>query len=142
MLARRAAVAAAGLWDPIYQLCVEDADFCMRVKQKGFRCYFAHRARLWHMVAQSAGGYKPSRTFHSGRSTAIFVRRYAGLRQWTTSLLFIAAARPAAFLRELRRGNQAAVVAKYRGFAEGFRVRMTPPPPWDGVGEPEGSLVR
>ncbi|MBZ0112778.1 MAG: glycosyltransferase family 2 protein [Thermoanaerobaculia bacterium] len=128
MLVRRQAIEAAGFWDPIYFLSVEDGDFCMRVKRKGYRCFYAHRAKLWHMVSQSTGGYKPGKTFQTGRSSAIFVRRYANPWQWCTALLFIAAALPAAFLRELPRGNTAAVIAKARGFWAGFRVPMTPPP--------------
>ena len=128
MLVRREAIEAAGFWDPIYFLSVEDGDFCMRVKLQGFSCYYAHRAKLWHMVSQSTGGYKPGKTFQTGRSSAIFVRRYANLWQWLTALLFIAAALPAAFLRELPKRNTAAVFAKARGFWTGFRTPMTPPP--------------
>jgi hypothetical protein len=137
MLVKRAAVEAAGFWDPIFQLCFEDADFCVRVKRAGYRCLYAHRARLWHMVSSATGGYKPGKTFHSARSTAIFIRRYARPWQWGKALLLIAAAVPLAWLRELGRGNQAAVAAKLRGFLEGFRVPLTPPPRWvpgDGEG--------
>lgn len=133
MLVRRQAIEAAGFWDPIYFLSVEDGDFCMRVKRQGFRCFYAHRAKLWHMVSQSTGGYKPGKTFQTGRSSAIFVRRYANPWQWFTALLFIAAALPAAFVRELPRGNTAAVIAKAKGFWTGFRVPMTPPPTVAGL---------
>lgn len=136
MLVKRAAVKAAGLMDPMYFLCFEDADFCTRVKRHGFRCFYAHRARLWHMVSTSTGGYVPGKTFHSARSTAIFVRRHAKPWQWLTALAFIAASLPVAFVRELIKGNQAAVTAKVRGFADGFRIALPPPP--DGW-EPEGT---
>jgi hypothetical protein len=133
MLVRRQAIEAAGFWDPIYFLSVEDGDFCMRVKREGYRCFYAHRAKLWHMVSQSTGGYKPGKTFQTGRSSAIFVRRYANPWQWFTALLFIAAALPVAFVRELPRGNTAAVMAKAKGFWTGFRVPMTPPPTVAGI---------
>jgi hypothetical protein len=42
----------------------------------------------------------------------------------------IAAALPLAYLRERRRGNQAAVAAKLRGFLAGFRAPLTAPPRW------------
>lgn len=128
MLVRREAIEAVGLMDPAYFLCVEDADFCTRIKRHGYRCYYAHRARLWHMVSVSTGGYTPGKTFHSARSTAIFVRRHANAWQWLTALTFIAASLPAAFVRELLKGNQAAVWAKVRGFADGFRTSLAPPP--------------
>ncbi len=128
MLVRRAAVLAAGPMDTAFFLCFEDADFCTRMKRAGYRCYYAHRAKLWHMVSISTGGYKPGKTFHSARSTAIFVRRHADAGQWLAALAFIAAALPLAFLRELPKGNQAAVTAKARGFWAGFRERLKPPP--------------
>ncbi|RMH19697.1 MAG: glycosyltransferase family 2 protein [Acidobacteria bacterium] len=129
MLMRRQALVATGLWHPLYFLGVEDADWCMRMKQQGFRCFYAHRAKLWHKVSFSVGVYKPGRTYHTGRSTAIFVRKYATPRQWLTFLLFYAASIPVAYVRELLKGNQKAVVQKLKGVIEGLRVPMTAPPP-------------
>ena len=60
MLARREAFEQVGLWDPVYYLGVEDADWCVRMKQAGFRCHYAHRAHLWHMISHSIGVYKPT----------------------------------------------------------------------------------
>ncbi len=128
MLVRSPVMREVGLWDPIYHLAVEDADWCMRMKSRGYRSYYAHRAVLWHMVSSSTGVYKPGRTFQTGRSSAIFVRRYAGPWQRLTFCLLTAAALPLAWLRELPRGNQAAAVAKARGILEGLRVPMRPPP--------------
>jgi GT2 family glycosyltransferase len=132
MLVRREAFEKAGLWDPIYRLSVEDADWCFRLKRHRLRCWYAHRARLWHMVAFATKGvYKAGKTFHTGRSTMIFVRRYATPLQTLTSFLFMIAAIPAAYLRELRHGNQAAALAKARGFWEGLRTPLAPPPRWE-----------
>ena len=91
-------------------------------EEAGYQCWYAHKALLWHMVSPTTGGYKPGRTFNTGRGTAIFVRKYASpwerLRFW----LFLAAAIPAAFLRELPKGNQAAATAKLRGAIAGWKV--------------------
>jgi cellulose synthase/poly-beta-1,6-N-acetylglucosamine synthase-like glycosyltransferase len=46
ILIRRAAAEAAGMWDDVFYICVDDADFCTRVKRHGFRCLYAHRAGL------------------------------------------------------------------------------------------------
>jgi GT2 family glycosyltransferase len=133
VLMRREALLAAGLWDPVYYLGVEDADWCVRMKRRGWRCLYAHRARLWHKVSHSIGVYKPGRTFHTGRSTAIFVRKYARPWQWLTFLLFYAASLPLAWVREVRKGNQAAVWSKLRGVREGLRVPLPPPPAAPGL---------
>ncbi len=130
MLIKRRVVEAVGLWDPLFQLCFEDADFCLRARGAGFRCYYAHQARLWHKVSSSTGGYKPGKTFHSARSTALVIRRHARPWQWARALLTIALAMPVAYLRELAKGNQAAVAAKVRGYWQGFRAPLGPPPAW------------
>lgn len=128
MLIRRRVLEEVGLWDPQFHLAVEDADFCTRMRRRGWTCRYVHRARLWHMVAYATGVYKAGKTFHTGRSTAIYLRRYASPWQWCRSLAFLAAALPAAFLRELPKGNQAAVIAKARGFWNGLRTPLQPPP--------------
>lgn len=128
ILIRRAAAEAAGMWDDLFYICVDDADFCTRVKRQGFRCVYAHRAVLYHRVAYTTGGYSPSRNFQFGRSGAIYVRRYANPWNWLTWLAFTAAALPVAWLRERRKGNQAAAVAKLKGIREGMRIPLPPPP--------------
>ena len=37
ILVKRAAAEAAGLWDPVYFICVDDADYCTRLARAGFR---------------------------------------------------------------------------------------------------------
>jgi GT2 family glycosyltransferase len=128
MLIRREALLAAGLWDPVYRVGVEDADFCMRAKRAGFECWYAHRARLWHMISPTTGGYVAGRTYRTGRSTAIFVRKFAGAGGWLSFLAWSLAALPAALVRESLRSNAGAVLAKYRGLWDGLRAPLPPPP--------------
>jgi GT2 family glycosyltransferase len=128
LLIRRKALQATGLFDPVYHVSVEDADWCVRMKRAGFRCWYAHRARLWHMVSPTTGGYTARQTFRTGRSTAIFVRKNAGIQGWAGFLFWTALAIPAAFVRELPRGNTSAVVAKLRGVVAGLRAELPAPP--------------
>jgi GT2 family glycosyltransferase len=128
MLCRRRAMEATGLWDPVYYLGVEDADWCVRMKQQGFRCYYAYQAKLWHKVSLTLGIYNPGRTLHTGRSTAIFVRKYGGFFGRLSFFFFATAAIPAAYLRELPKGNQAAAVNKARGYLQGLRIPLPRPP--------------
>ncbi|HYN20097.1 MAG TPA: glycosyltransferase family 2 protein [Thermoanaerobaculia bacterium] len=126
ILIKRAAAEAAGPWDPIFFICVDDADFCTRAMRKGFRCVYAHRAILYHMIAYTTGGYTPDRNYQFGRSSALYVRRYGKPWNWFTYLAFSAAAFLVAWLRELRRGNQAAAVAKLKGLREGLKTDLRP----------------
>ena len=128
MLVKRRVMERVGLFDPAYFIGVEDADWCMRMKQKGYRCAYTPHAVLWHMVSYTLGTYTASRTFHTGRSTAIFVRRYAGPAQWLTFWLRLLASVPFAYLRELGKGNEAAAKSKWQGVMEGLKVPLPPPP--------------
>lgn len=133
MLVKRHVMEEVGPWDPIYYISIEDADWCLRMRRAGYRCFYAHRAKLWHMVSRSTGGYTAGRTFHTGRSTAIFVRRYAGPWQWLSFLVVYALSVPVALVREAARGNAAAAWAKFRGVVAGLRLEMTPPPSLEDV---------
>lgn len=126
MLVPRRVQLDVGLWDPTFFISVEDADWCMRAKRRGWRCFYAHQALLWHMVSPTTGGYKPGRTFQTGRSTMLFVRKHANALQWLAFLAFFALAVPLAWLRELRQGNQGAALAKVRGAWEGWHLPLLP----------------
>lgn len=128
ILVRRAAAEATGAWDPLFFICVDDADFCTRARRAGFRSVYAHRAVLYHMVALTTGPYTAPRNYQWGRSTAIYVRRYANRWNWLTFLAWTALAIPAALAREALRGNARAVVAKLRGLWAGLRLKLPLPP--------------
>ena len=137
ILVRRAAAEAAGSWDPLYFICVDDADFCTRLAGAGWRCLYAPRAVLYHRVAWTTGGYTPGRNFQLGRSSALYVRRYGNALQKARFWAFALAALPVGFLRELPRGNQAAAVAKLRGALAGWREPLPPAP---SLGPPPAEL--
>lgn len=129
MLIRREAFLDTGFWDPVYEVGVEDADWCWRMRQRGWKCGYVPQAVLWHMVSPTTGGYRASRTFRTGRSTAIFVRRFAGPAGWLSYILWNLVAFPAACVRELPRGNVSAVWAKFQGAWVGLRLALPPSPP-------------
>jgi hypothetical protein len=89
------------------------------------------------MVSPTTGGYTPGRTFQTARSTAIFVRKFANPFEWLRFLAFFTLAVPAAFLRELPKGNQAAALAKVRGLVAGLRMPLEPVPPLETAGQLE-----
>jgi GT2 family glycosyltransferase len=128
MLVKRSVMERVGLFDPTYFVGIEDADWCMRMKRRGYRCAYTPHAVLFHMVSHTLGTYTAGRTFHTGRSTAIFVRRYATPGQWATFWLYYLAAVPLAYLRELGKDNEEAARSKWRGVMEGLKVPLTAPP--------------
>jgi GT2 family glycosyltransferase len=131
LLTPRRVLEEVGLIDPVFNLAGEDADWCMRLRHKGYKAFYAHRGVLYHMVSHTTGSYVPRRTFWTGRSLALFVRRYASPAQWVAFFALTFAALPIAFLRELPKGNARAVVEKARGIFAGLRDPLGEPPALD-----------
>jgi len=117
-----------GPMDPSYVVGVEDADWCQRMKNAGYRCLYVADAHLWHMVSHTTGGYKPGKTFQTGRSTAVFVRRHGSKLRQLQFWLFACVAVPIAYLREMAKGNQRAASAKARGYWAGWTAQLEPVP--------------
>ena len=128
MLVRRQVMERVGPFDPLYFVGIEDADWCMRMKRLGYRCAYTPHAVLWHMVSHTLGTYTTGRTFQTGRSTAIFVRRHGDAWQKARFLFFMLLAAPSAYLRELGKGNEEAARNKWRGFMDGLRTPLASPP--------------
>src|SRR6202035_1664641 len=128
LLVTRHALERVGLLDPAYFLNVDDADWCRRALDAGLRLRYVPESRVWHKVAAStAGGYTPVKTFHTGRSNALYVRRHGGplsLAGFVATLLAL----PVAWRRELPRANARAVGAKARALLRGLRDPLPEPP--------------
>jgi GT2 family glycosyltransferase len=129
LLIPRDALLAVGPPDPLYFINVDDADWCRRAAAAGFRLRYVPESRLWHKVAAStAGSYTPTKTFHTGRSNALYVRRHAGLLGLAGFLAANLATLPIAWLRELPRGNARSVRSKAKGIWAGLTAPLPPPP--------------
>lgn len=129
LLIPRDALERVGLPDPAYFINVEDADWCRRALNAGYRLRYVPQSRLWHKVAAStAGSYTPTKTFHTGRSNALYVRRHGGPLGLAGFLAANLVTLPAAWLRELPRGNARSVVSKAKGVWSGLRAPLPEPP--------------
>ncbi|MFC2171042.1 glycosyltransferase family 2 protein [Acidobacteriota bacterium] len=121
MLISRKALEEVGLLDPNYFINVDDADWCTRARRAGYRILFTPKTKIWHKVAMSTGGsYKPFKTFHTGRSNAIYVRKFGKPLQRFSFLCFAGFGLIAAFFREVLRGGAPAVFAKAKGIYRGL----------------------
>ncbi|MDX1998033.1 MAG: glycosyltransferase family 2 protein [Thermoanaerobaculia bacterium] len=129
LLIPRDSLERVGPLDPAYFINVDDADWCRRALGAGYRLRYVPESVIWHKVAASTGGhYTPLKTFHTGRSNAIYARRHLGGLGLLGFLLANLATFPWAFLREARRGNTQAVVSKLRGVWRGLRDPLAPVP--------------
>jgi GT2 family glycosyltransferase len=81
-LVRRAAVEAVGLFDEGYAMYAEDADWCFRARQSGWRLMYEPRARLWHHVSATAGARSWFKMRRRVTSQLRFLRRHAHWYHW------------------------------------------------------------
>lgn len=129
LLVPRDVLEQVGPLDPAYFINVDDADWCQRALDAGYRLRYEPESRIWHKVAvATAGSYTPLKTFHTGRSNAVWVRRHAGLFGRVRFVVANLLALPVAFLRELPRGNAKAVRSKARGVLKGLKEPLPDPP--------------
>jgi GT2 family glycosyltransferase len=88
-LARRAVFEKIGDLDPGYRAYFEDADFCLRARDAGFRIRYVPAAHVWHRISASTGGQlsrkKAGRKLASSRR---FFRRHAKPYHWLTIPFF------------------------------------------------------
>ena len=129
LLVPRDVLEQVGPLDPAYFINVDDADWCRRALDEGFRLRYVPESRIWHKVAvATSGSYTPMKTYHTGRSNAVWVRRHAGLLGLVRFVAANLLALPVAFLRELPRGNAQAVLSKARGVRNGLKEPLPDPP--------------
>lgn len=122
LLARRAVFEKAGLLDPAYFAYFEDADFCLRAREAGFRVAYEPRAVVRHRASRSTGGgYNPRRKYLMGLNSVRFLRRHGTFSRWLRFAIFDVALFPLGVARAALRGEARAALAKGRGIVDGFR---------------------
>jgi hypothetical protein len=91
VLVRRQIIEAVGLLDPAYYLNFEDVDWCIRMRQAGYRVRYTPKAILWHKVSATLGRASPANTYYMTRNALLFFHRHApGLWRWITPLAIMA----------------------------------------------------
>jgi hypothetical protein len=101
LLARRAMIEEIGLLEEKYFLYLEDADWSLKARQKGWRLLYQPAAHLWHKEgSQTEKIYSERFIYYYLRNRFFFVRRFAPqnmfrchILQIKTALFFIKQAR-------------------------------------------------
>jgi GT2 family glycosyltransferase len=110
-----------GLFDPTYFMYYEDADFCRRVQQNGFRIVRDASVIVLHKHGLSSSKDKPFATRARARSRVRFYKRYRhGPHPWLTyaTLLLAGLGRTASFAL---RGQASLVGPYWKGLWEGWQ---------------------
>ncbi len=122
LMVSRAACDAAGLLDEAFFCYLEDADWCVRIREAGLRVVAVPGAIAYHALSSSTGGgYSAGRKYMTGVNSVHFLRKHGSLSGWTALIVFDVLLWPLAFLRGLVRGHGRAALAKLRGVFDGLR---------------------
>jgi GT2 family glycosyltransferase len=90
MLVKRDVIGDLGFLDPRYFMYVEEVDYCLRAKRRGFQTWTVPKARIWHKGEASATDLQ--RLHHRISSLIIFERIHApklGLITFILYFLFV-----------------------------------------------------
>jgi GT2 family glycosyltransferase len=78
LMMKREVIEKIGLLDPTYYFYWEDADWCMRARQAGYRLAYVPSSKMWHKISASSGGQLSTKKIKAKlRSGFTFFRRYA-----------------------------------------------------------------
>ncbi len=90
LLARRADIEAAGLFDERYFLYTEDVDLCAAVRARGKRVQFAADVEIVHLRGRSgAGNAAATRAAYRRSHVAFYAKHHPGLARWLVLYLKI-----------------------------------------------------
>lgn len=84
MLIKTEVLKRVGLLDTIYFFGWEDADFCFKVRNFGYKITPAKKGIIWHKIGASYGGYyadNPNVLTNGIKNQLIFIDRYANVFQ-------------------------------------------------------------
>jgi GT2 family glycosyltransferase len=91
LIAPRAVWEKIGLLDERYFIYAEDADWCLRAREAGYRLLFVPTARLWHKVSAASGNQSPWKIYQRLRANwMMFASHARGLGRVTWAPAFLA----------------------------------------------------
>ena len=76
LLARREMIEEVGLLDESYFLYLEDADWALRARRKGWRAYLVPDSKIWHKVNLTTSQLRPRIIYYVCRNSLYLCRRH------------------------------------------------------------------
>jgi GT2 family glycosyltransferase len=115
-----------GLLDEVFFLGFEDADWCLRARQAGFKALYVPAALIWHKdsydTRKNLG--KPGKDYYSIRNSVLFARKHMPARYWPLYCLSLSkylSYRTAGYMVRIEFER---IKALYRGLWSGYSTVM------------------
>ncbi len=124
MLIRHEVIEAIGLLDERFFMYYEDADFCKRARDRGFRVLCVPAARMWHKVSTTARRDAATNLYWRARGQVLFYRKHMGHGISWLSHLFVAGKVMLTMLRCGLQGRWVCSRSVLRGALDGYRISL------------------
>jgi GT2 family glycosyltransferase len=122
LMVSREACERVGLLDESFFCYLEDADWCVRIREAGLDVLAVPEAVAWHgLSASTGGGYSAGRKYMTGVNSVHFLRKHGNLAGWLALFVFDLLLWPLALLKALPGGRAPGAIAKLRGVIDGLR---------------------
>jgi len=76
LLAKREVIETTGFLDVNFYLYYEEADWCVRARNQGYRIVCVPEAKIWHKVSRSVGASSPLVTYYMTRNALLFLLKH------------------------------------------------------------------
>ncbi len=124
LLIKKEVVCQIGFLDSSYVMYMDDPDWCVRAKKKGYRIVYVPAAKMWHKIsASTGGGLTPFKAYYKGKNTIKFFWKYAKWYHWLTIPLFAGVQLAAGLGRELKKGNIRILKPMLKGVIDYFKEK-------------------
>lgn len=123
MLIKRRVLELTGGFDTSFFVYFEEVDFCIRVKDLGFKLMVAPKSHIWHKVGSSA--QTKWSAYHWNRSKMLLYRKHA--KNIFHKLALIIYAYLYIFFSPLirnRAGNRGPLKSAFLGLSDGMKIRV------------------
>jgi len=122
LMVKREVLESINGFDPDFTNYMEDYDFCLRVREAGFRIGYVPTAQVLHKVSQTLGEKSPIRWCQQGRNTVLFFRKHKRFSSCTLILhLFWVT------IRELIKQRIYILPHFWQGVCQGWAIYKTGP---------------
>ena len=121
LLFKKEVLERIGPMDEDFFIYQEENDYCLRVRQGGFRLLLVPQAKVWHRVSVSSGGSdSPSERYWMAKNTMIYFRKHARAWQWFFIIFWRTGSAIKTSIRLTRMQNWKALQAYWKGLRDGI----------------------